>query len=752
MLGSLWKKSAAVVLAGFTLYTLAGFFFIPDLLKRKLSNNVLEHSGRELSVDAVSVNPFTFDLKFTNLSLEESAGAPSVSVDHIQARLHPASLFRRGWLVRDMVIDLPRVAFQALIENGEVFAPAGILFGAVTAIANSTEWSIESLKVNRGVLNISTDDAVPPVKLTDLELRILNLRTAPGTPGNFTLTATINRSARLEGEGWLAPADAEIEADFSISGVDAARFGGYVDLGPTVKLASARLVANAGLSYRENRLHLDGEAEIHDIRIVDSINNAPVFTASALYAAGIVIDPSAQLTSVEAVKVENPYLTITRDAEGKTNLSQWLLPWVSNHPNAYTKQASLLVDTIEVISGRAEFTDLSMAPPVRMMTDQISGTLTQGDTGPATFATLKLEGEVNESGAGSFNASWYPYAPDHSMTAKLTLRDIGLPPLSPYLRSFTGRDITQGDLNLDLDYEISNNELGVQDRLVVNGLILGSRAEALIGADLPLDLALALLKDNNGLLSLSIPVPRIPVDEGFDLPAVLGQAFHDFVIGLVAEPFAVISDLAGQAGTKLGSVKFAGGNAAIAQTQEQGIALLSGALSQRPGLGLRVYPGYDPVADRDALARQQMRLHIALATSAGPPGSASKKQLALDDARVTAILDEFAANRLDGERLATIGARYSSKDAAYYQDIFDTLVANEKVSKLALSTLARYRARSVVDQLMKNGINAERLEIADAIQVTAAQNDAVTLSLGLFARNAQQIISPPGYRNENPLY
>jgi hypothetical protein len=752
LLGSLWKKSVALVLAGLALYALAGFFIIPDLLKRKLSNSVLEHSGRELSLDAVSFNPFTFDLKFSNLWLEESAGAPSVSIDQVHATLHPVSLFRRGWRLRHMVIDLPRLAFRPLIDNGEVSAPAGILPGAVTAFANSTEWNIESLNVNRGVVHINTADTVPPLQLTDLEIRVQNLRSTSGEHGDFILTAMINNSARLEGKGRLAPADAEIEADFSISGVDAARFGAYADLGPAVELASARLVANAGLSYKENRLHLGGEAEIHDIEIVDSLDHQPVFTAASLFAAGIVIDPSLQLASVKTIKVENPYLKMSRGTKKEPKLLPWLLPRINKQPIAQASQTGRFIDTIEIVGGRAEFTDLSMVPNVRVIADQIFGTLKQGGTGPETPATLKLEGNVNESGKSRLSASWYPNAPDHSVTAQLVLRDLGLPELSPYFRSFAGREITHGDLSLDLDYKISNRQLDVQDRLVINDLILGSRAEAPIGADLPLDLALALLKDNNGLLSLSIPVPRTPVDEEFDLLAVLGQASHDFVTGLVAEPFAVIGVLVGQAGRELGSVAFAGGSAAISPTQEQRMAILGSALNQRPGLGIRIHPAYDPVADRNALARQQMRLHIALATSAGPPGSASKKQLALDDSKVTAILDEFAANRLDGEQLAAIGARHSLRDTAYYQAVFDALVANENVSKLALSTLARYRAQSMVDQLMRNGVNAERIEISDAVQLTATQNVAVTLRLGLFARNVQHIISSPGYRYEDPLY
>ncbi|MFC1797597.1 DUF748 domain-containing protein [Pseudomonadota bacterium] len=368
-------------------------------------------------------------------------------------------------------------------------------------------------------MHISSAGALPPVTLTDLELRVQNLINATGAHGNFTLTSTINRSARLEGKGWLAPADAEIEADLSISGVDAAGFGGYIDLGPAVELASARLAANVGLSFKENRMRLNGEAEIRDIEVVDALKRSPVFTADTLRAVDIVIDPSSQPVFVKSIKVETPDLKITRDTAEQPGLLQWLLPGVSNHPKLHAAQFGRLVGTIEIVGGRAEFTDLSTAPNVRIVADQISGTLTHDDAGPETSASLKLDGKLNESGKVSLRSSWSPYVPDHSITANLILRDTGLPELSPYFHSFTGREITHGVLNLELDCEISDRQLEIQDRLLVDDLVLGSQAKAPTGSDLPLDLALALLKDDNGLLSLSIPVVRTPVDEEFDLPA-----------------------------------------------------------------------------------------------------------------------------------------------------------------------------------------------------------------------------------------
>jgi hypothetical protein len=163
--------------------------------------------------------------------------------------------------------------------------------------------------------------------------------------------------------------------------------------------------------------------------------------------------------------------------------------------------------------------------------------------------------------------------------------------------------------------------------------------------------------------------------------------------------------------------------------------MLDAILSQRPRLGLIVYPGYDPVADREALARQQVGLHVNLATSSGGPGRPDHAAIDFSDRKVHTVLDEFAENRLSRPRQEAIESRHAERDAAYYRDVFEVLVDNEDVARTALRRLARYRAQTVVRGIVQSGVSDGRIRQADVIEALEPGDARGAVRLEVEARN-----------------
>jgi hypothetical protein len=97
------------------------------------------------------------------------------------------------------------------------------------------------------------------------------------------------------------------------------------------------------------------------------------------------------------------------------------------------------------------------------------------------------------------------------------------------------------------------------------------------------------------------------------------------------------------------------------------------------------------------------------------PGEHGATPVDLDDPKVRSVLDEFAATRLPQSRLATITGRFPERDTAHFRAVFEALVANEEVARSTLDRLARYRARSVFDELVSLGTDRSRLRLADEI-------------------------------------
>jgi hypothetical protein len=175
---------------------------------------------------------------------------------------------------------------------------------------------------------------------------------------------------------------------------------------------------------------------------------------------------------------------------------------------------------------------------------------------------------------------------------------------------------------------------------------------------------------------------------------------------------------------------FLPGSAEIDDDTRAKLVALKRALALRPRLELTVYPSLDEYADREALARQQIRLHVNLASSAGLPGQPAPQSLDYQDPVVRDVLDEFAENRLSPSQRDALARRSPAADESYYRAVFDALVDNELVATPALVRLARYRAQAVIEQLAVAEDRGDRIRQAPEIMLASpASGPAVMLEV-----------------------
>ncbi|MFN2333769.1 MAG: hypothetical protein ABR550_05020, partial [Wenzhouxiangellaceae bacterium] len=284
-------------------------------------------------------------------------------------------------------------------------------------------------------------------------------------------------------------------------------------------------------------------------------------------------------------------------------------------------------------------------------------------------------------------------------------------------------------LDLTLRTARAEEEVRSEARFTVRRLAFGDCDAEFSPQRWSLERAVALLKDNDGRIELSLAGRANAASADASWFAGLDTALRDRIAELAANPFEAMAELAGQPEQPLDRLPFEPGSAAITATAQTRLNVLGAALAARPALALRILPAYDPRSDRRALAEQQMRLHIALATSAGPPGRAQRMPLDFDNRKVRVVLEEFAAERLSQSALKSVSARYPAADRSYYQTVFRLLVDNEAVATSALERLAGYRAQSIADGLAAAGIARPRLARAEVIEQVDGPPDTVPLTL-----------------------
>lgn len=504
-----------------------------------------------------------------------------------------------------------------------------------------------------------------------------------------------------------------------------------------IELGLGRVPANRGLTFTELDLLVEEPAAdaSRAFRIEGSMRNGSPFSGDG----SISVSPVAVALSATVAAPNIDWLT--------SHLTQPLL----RNSRSGAVAGDIALDHREDFTGLSGNLDIAyvvFGPPDRAIRfSDLELSLPPADDNANRQLTVD---STLGSGTAEATARWNAAESAVLPRFTLTLENVELAALSPHPERLLGLHQVAGELTLLANARANAGVLTIDNRVVIENLTIDGPA----ARDGVLPLAVALHQDARGRIDITLPVPPLSLTRDLAPADIIAAALGEFFASMSSSPFAALREtseaaLERPAGESLGRLEFAAGSADILPATEAKLESLGAALASRPKLGLRVPALFAPAADRHALARSAVRLHVNLATSAGPPG-ASPTPLDVDDPKVRGVLDEFAGSRLSASRLARLTERFPDNDSARYRAIFEALVANESVTDTVLRRLARYRAQSVRDRLASLGIADARLELSEDVGTTDAVGDFVPVELQPWAQS-QTTAANDGSAGEAPI-
>jgi hypothetical protein len=136
---------------------------------------------------------------------------------------------------------------------------------------------------------------------------------------------------------------------------------------------------------------------------------------------------------------------------------------------------------------------------------------------------------------------------------------------------------------------------------------------------LPIKLAVALLKDRNGVIDLSLPVTGSLDDPKFRLAPIIWKIFVNILEKAVTAPFALLGTLFG-GGPDLQFIDFRPGVSTLDASQEDKVKTIVKALEGRPQLKIEVPIAAVPELDRTALIDADLDAKLREAAAQARPG------------------------------------------------------------------------------------------------------------------------------------
>ncbi len=445
-------------------------------------------------------------------------------------------------------------------------------------------------------------------------------------------------------------------------------------------------------------------------------------TALSDFFARVIIDPTGRINLQDLVKPSAAPGT----AAGAT-------PTTAVAPSGSTTVAATVpsgpasridVGPISLVNGKVLFSDRFVRPNYTANLSELTGRLSAFSSVPPTgspqLADLELRGRAEGTASLEILGQLNPLATPLALDISAKVRDLELPPLSPYAIKYAGYGIERGKLSVDVAYKVQpDGQLTASNNLVLNQLSFGDKVEG-APASLPVKLAVALLADRHGVIDINLPISGSLNDPQFRLGPVIFKVIVNLIVKAITSPFSLLASAFGGGGDELSTVKFAPGSAVLAADARAGLDKVAKALADRPALTMTVVGTASLQAEREGYKRERLNALVQAekrraALAAGQTATAT---ITVAPAEYPALLKEVYRRADIPKPRNLVGL---AKDLPG-PEMEALLLASIPVTDEAMRELALQRGVAVKDYLASRQLPVERLFLgaAKAVEGSAA--------------------------------
>lgn len=660
--------------------------------------------------------------------LDEVAVAPKAGIDLPDTSVSLGSLRLDG-----IELDGPaqHVNLQSLVIKE--LAVNGWSEGADASLSRLFAVALPEAEEDPSAAQDSSDEGswtalLGSVQLADSKLRWRSEFTNPG------LLEVSPLEAEASSIKWPLEGDTELSLSLSVNGEASTSVQGTLDLAQGVGKLNYELESlpipwfNPNFPAALNVKITDGRLQVKgDITLADFAPGLISMDGSIDGFAGAMTDTEESLTSWETVRWETLRLDMNQntidlaklsidDYKGRIHINK---DGSINAQNVWKQevgdQAKEVKDDlsegqpwqvqaplVSITDSEIDFMDESLPINFRTVIGDINGHIKNISSEAGAKTQVDIKGSVDGYAPVTLGGTAQPLRSPPAIDLGLNFSGLDMALLSPYSGTYAGYSIEQGVLNLDLKYAMEENQLKGHNKIVIDNMKLGEKVESEDAVDLPIELALALLTDSNGIIDMDIPVSGDVDDPEFNVGSVVFGAVVNLITKVVTSPFTLLAGLV-DSEEDLQRINFKSGSAEVDEISRKKLDDLNTALQQRPELGLVITGRLQLQADRERLQKNLLKAEL------------------LQDGLTQAELDSKGK-----EWEAAIAARYQSLTPGETEltsgEQYAALAQAMPLDDAALLELATNRAVAVKAYLVTEmGMDADRATIAKS-SLDAADN------------------------------
>lgn len=597
-------------------------------------------------------------------------------------------------------------------------------------VSQKSEWqfALKTLTIHDAAIDVIDQNVKSTVThFAPLQLTAHNITQDMNSAITYELNSTIDKTAQITLKGSVIPASAKVVLDLQTKALSLVKAQPYLVPFTTLVIKEGLLSLNSKIqaTFKEKPdIKFESTLELNKLNILDRFKKS-IIAWEKLNVDGLAYSTTPSSLQIKKIDLLKPYVNLDIKKDKSTNFANIIIP--SKTPPPPPKKVvkgkqppkeetmALLIGTVSMKQGSANFKDASLPIPFATFINQLKGNFTTLDTKNTKPSVLKLEGKVDKYGYAKIEGSVLPFDFKNRANLKILFKNIDMPSLTPYSGKFVGYAIKEGKLSMDLNYKIKKGLMEGENKINLDSLTLGDKIESAEATNLPLGLAIAILKDSKGQIDIDLPVSGDLNDPEFRYGSIIWRALGNLISNIVTSPFKLLGSILGIETENLKSIDFAAGEYALIDSEEEKMEQYRQILEKRNELKLLITPSFNEALDTKALQEQNVTAQIEAMTA---------KKGKEDDSYGKAIKKLYIQKYSDDAYSKLIKTyKDENLDAGVINDNLITKIAESvTIAPEALQALALKRADAIVQNLTtKYKIPPERVlknepQASDAIR------------------------------------
>jgi len=630
------------IISIFLLAVLVVVISLPLGLKWYLEEHDQELIGREITLDGIDLNLFSGRLGLENFTIYETNAIDTFfHAKHLGTQLAWTKLFQNLFDIKEITLEAPTVR---IIQWGNTFnfddliqlAEQALGYEDSTSSFNTVRWQIDTISVQKGTVRYEDQLVGSQLKLDSLRMAVPSLSSqgtlvsaqisfcsGEGTWENEVLIDLQQKSYSFHSDilDWsLQPLKPYVLPHIALADFDSQLGAQFSLAGSYSQTDSIALNGNFHLQdFRMTNVEKDSLLAWKDLSItIDSAN-----TATGHYNFGNIelerpyllfeLTPQGDNFTIALRQSEVDTLTLLeskddtllpQEVQGATEFTnpfEYLALYLYDITQAYLT-TNYVADTILVKDGVLEYQDRSLNDAFSMYLSELTALATdisQEDE----FADFDITSKVNQAGdlTGNLQISRSGIS---NMQLNVQIQNLRVEDLNSYSTHYMGHPFLDGNLFFISNTTVKDYYLDSENNLFVGKIEVGEKINQDSEYQVPMKLAVALLRDTKGNVDLEVPVNGDLSDPDYYLGRVILKVITNVLVKAATSPYRLMANLVGGEEEDFKSVNFDPVSYELVNQQQRKLRYVANMLEKKPELRVKLVrsPSNERVRQTIALA------------------------------------------------------------------------------------------------------------------------------------------------------